>query len=78
MLQYNLDPRFTYIGRSVDLGVRLKDHFNKSALSNNKLGLFLNLVGWADISVIILEFVKEQDLIKRENSFLKICSFIKY
>lgn len=72
MLQYNLDPRFSSfvlrnVGRSVNLGVRLREHYNKSALASNKLGLFLNLVGWSDISVYILELAKEQDLIKREN-----------
>jgi len=45
MLQYNLDKRFSYIGRSVDLGIRFRTHFNRSSIYKNKLGLFLNLVG---------------------------------
>lgn len=71
MLQYNLNKKFSYVGRSIDLGVRLRTHFNRSSLSKNKLGLFLNLVGWSNISVYILELTTEKEIIQKENWYLK-------
>lgn len=65
------DDRLFYIGKSVNLSVRLRDHFNRSALYNNRLGLFITMIGWSNRSVHILEFCPETELDNRENYYIK-------
>ena len=38
MLKYKHDNRIFYIGKSLDLSVRLRDHYNRSSLGSNRLG----------------------------------------
>ena len=71
MLKYKHDDRIFYKGKSVDLSRRLGDHYNRSSLSSNRLGLFLRMVGWCNVSVHILEFCSELELDDRENHYIK-------
>uniref|UniRef100_A0A896Z1P2 GIY-YIG endonuclease n=1 Tax=Coniophora puteana TaxID=80637 RepID=A0A896Z1P2_9AGAM len=71
MLKYKHDDRIFYIGKSVDLSRRLSDHYNRSSLSSNRLGLFLKTVGWCNVSVHILEFCSELELDDRENYYIQ-------
>jgi excinuclease UvrABC nuclease subunit len=45
MIKCKLDERLFYIGRAVDLSLRLGSPFTRSALYSNKLGISLNLIG---------------------------------
>ena len=56
MLKYKHDNRIFYIGKALDLSVRLRDHYNRSSLGTNRLAVFLNMVGWSNLSVHIIEF----------------------
>ena len=71
MLKYKYDNRLFYIGKSVNLSRRLADHYNRSSLINNRLGLFLKTVGWLNVSVHILEFCSEIELDQRENYYIE-------
>lgn len=71
MLKYKHDNRLFYIEKSVDLSTRLRDHFIRSSLAKNRLGVFLKMVGWSNISVHILEFCLETELDNRENFYIK-------
>lgn len=70
MLKYKHDNRIFYIGKALNLSVRLRDHYNRSSLGTNRLGVFLNMVGWSNLSVHIIEFCSETQLDIRENYYL--------
>ena len=71
MLKYRYDDRIFYIGKSVNLQIRIYSHIKKSASANNKLGLFLRTVGWKNVSVHIIEFCSISELDNRENYYIK-------
>lgn len=71
MLKYKHDERLFYIGKSVNLSTRLRDHYNRSASYNNRLGTFLKMVGWSNVSVHLIEFCTENELDNRENFYIK-------
>ena len=71
MLKYKHDNRIFYIGKALDLSVRLRDHYNRSSLGSNRLGVFLKMVGWSNISVHIIEFCFETQLDIRENYYIE-------
>ena len=70
MLKYKNSDNLFYIGKSVNLSIRLNNHYLRSAKYNSRLGIFLQLVGWSNISVHILEFCDEKNLTNRENFYL--------
>jgi hypothetical protein len=45
MFKYKHDNRIFYIGKSVNIPRRLPEHFIRSSISNNRLGIFLKTVG---------------------------------
>lgn len=71
MLKYKHDNRIFYIGKALDLSVRLRDHYNRSSLGSNRLAVFLKMVGWSNISVHIIEFCSETHLDIRENYYIE-------
>lgn len=72
MLKYKYDDKLFYIGKSVNLSVRLKDHKSRSEKRGNKLGLFLKTVGWKNVSVHIIEFCCDtSQLDNREDYYIK-------
>ena len=75
MLKYKHDNRIFYIGKALDLSVRLRDHYNRSTIflgtGTNRLAVFLNMVGWSNLSVHIIEFCPETQLDIRENDYLE-------
>jgi hypothetical protein len=71
MLKFKYDNRLFYIGKSLDLSISLRDHYVRSSLSNNRLGVFLKMVGWSNISVHIIEFCSESQLDIREDFYIK-------
>lgn len=71
MLKYKHDDRVFYIGKYINLSIRLYDHYARSPLSLNRLGLFLKMVGWINVSVHILEFCSELELDDREHFYIK-------
>ena len=70
MLKYKHDNRIFYIGKALDLSSRLRDHYSRSSLGKNRLGVFLKMVGWSNISVHIIELYSENQLDKIENFFI--------
>jgi hypothetical protein len=70
MLKYKYSNNIFYIGKSINLPTRLNHHYLKSANYNSKLGIFLQLVGWTNVSVHILEFCDETNIDNRENFYL--------
>jgi len=71
MLNCKLDSRLFYIGQSLDLSTRLGSHFNRTDLESSKLGLMLKYLGWKHFYFHILEYCNEEDLIIRENYYIR-------
>lgn len=71
MIKYKFDDRLFYIGRAVNLSVRLRDHFIKSRQYTNRLGRFITAVGWENLSVHILEVCSEEEVEAKENNYIK-------
>ena len=78
MLKYKHDNRIFYIGKALDLSVRLRDHYNRSSLGTNRLAVFFTQqryrAGWSNLSVHIIEFCPETQLDIRENYYLAAVS----
>ena len=70
MLKYKKNEKFFYIGRAIDLAIRLRSHYNRSAGDNNRLGIFIKTVGWENISVHILEFTSPLQIKNKETSYI--------
>jgi len=72
MLKYKKNEKFFYIGRAIDLAIRLRSHYNRSAGDNNRLGVFRRskTVGWENISVHILEFTSPLQTKNKETSYI--------
>lgn len=70
MLKYKKNEKFFYIGRAIDLAIRLRSHYNRSAADKNRLGIFLTTVGWENISVHILEFTSPIQIKKKETYYI--------
>lgn len=71
MLKYKHEKILFYIGKALDLSIRLRDHYTRSYLSKSRLGLFIKLVGWSNISVHVIEFCSETQLDIRESFLIK-------
>jgi len=71
MLKCKLDSRLFYIGQSLDLATRFASHFNRTELESSKLGNMLKYLGWVNFSVHVLEYCNEEDLIQKENFYIK-------
>lgn len=71
MIKYKFDDRLFYIGRAVNLSVRLRDHFIRSRQYTNRLGRFITAVGWENLSVHILEVCSEEEVEAKENNYIK-------
>lgn len=61
---------FTYYGSSRDQGGRFKYHYFTSPKLMNFLGLFLNVFGWSNFSITVVELCPVEQLEIRENWYL--------
>jgi group I intron endonuclease len=71
MLRCKLDDRLFYIGQAVDLSIRLGSHFSKTEFESTKLGSMIKLLGWKNFTCNIIETCIEDNLIVRENYYIK-------
>lgn len=61
---------FTYYGSSSNLGMRFKYHYFNGAKKRNFLGIFLNVFGWSNFSITVVETCSLAKLATRENWYL--------
>jgi group I intron endonuclease len=61
---------FTYYGSSSDMGMRFKYHYFNGPKQTNFLGLFLQVFGWNNFSITVVEVCRREDLFTRENWYL--------
>lgn len=61
---------FTYYGSSSNLGIRFKYHYFNGAKQRNFLGLFLNVFGWDNFSITVVEICPHKQRFCRENWYL--------
>jgi len=71
MIKFKYDNRLFYIGRASNLNIRLRNHFLRLINYNNRLGLFINVVDWENLSVHILFTCNEEQLEVKELYYIK-------